>query len=197
MAQRTTRQRTRLTPDERRRGILEAALTVFGRDGYRDGSLQDVAAEAGLTVQGLLHYFPTKVDLLIATLDRWQTQATDDFSDLAEGDLREIGRAILARNLSHPGVMRLRIVITAEATSESHPAYDRMVERYADIQRVWTERVAEQIAEGRYSPDLDAEATAAAMISLLDGLQLQYLLRPEMDLLAAYDAATQSMFPAP
>ena len=193
MAEQTKQRRTRLSPEARRDQILEAALTVFGQDGFRDGSLQDVAHEAGLTQQGLLHYFPTKTDLLLATLDRWEHQASDEFGPGPEGNLIETGRAILRRNLRHVGVMRLRVVISAEATSESHPAHARMMARYRATHDFWAAHVASGIERGIYITDLHPSAVADAMIGVLDGLQLQYLLRPEMDLIAAYDAACEGL----
>lgn len=48
---------------DRRQAILEAAATVFIRDGL-NASIRDIAAEAGVTQAALYHYFPTKKDLL-------------------------------------------------------------------------------------------------------------------------------------
>ena len=64
------KQRIRLTPEERITQILDAAERVFGESGFRQGSFKDVADAVGLTLQGVLHYFGTKEDLLRATLDR-------------------------------------------------------------------------------------------------------------------------------
>ncbi|WP_430644766.1 TetR/AcrR family transcriptional regulator [Agromyces sp. GXS1127] len=188
-----TKRRTRLSAEARRTQILEAALEVFGRDGFRDGSLQDVADEAGLSQQGLLHYFPSKTELLLATLDRWQERAVDEVDSLESSDIRDLGRAILRRNLRHPGVMRLRVVISAEATSPAHPAHERMSRRYRETHAFFADHVASGVARGVYPNHLDADAVADAIVGILDGLQLQHLLRPEMDLIAAFDAACQGL----
>ena len=62
--------RQRKDPAERRSEIVDAAIDIFGRQGYRQGSLREVAAAVGLTVPGLLHYFPSKEALLAATLEQ-------------------------------------------------------------------------------------------------------------------------------
>ncbi|MGI8706849.1 MAG: TetR/AcrR family transcriptional regulator, partial [Actinomycetota bacterium] len=44
--------------------ILEAARTVFARDGYVDSRMTDIAAEAGLSTGGLYRYFDNKTEVL-------------------------------------------------------------------------------------------------------------------------------------
>lgn len=51
--------------DEQRRRILEAAVVVFSRRGYRATSMNDVAAGVGLSKPTLYHYVATKQDLLV------------------------------------------------------------------------------------------------------------------------------------
>jgi AcrR family transcriptional regulator len=49
--------------DARRRGLLEAAVTVFARYGYRKTSMEEVARVAQVSRQGLYLHFATKEDL--------------------------------------------------------------------------------------------------------------------------------------
>ncbi len=55
--------------------ILDAALEVFSRQGFRGATLDQIAAEAGLSKPNLLYYFPTKeaihVTLLSQLIDIW------------------------------------------------------------------------------------------------------------------------------
>ncbi|OAN73394.1 TetR family transcriptional regulator [Sulfitobacter sp. EhC04] len=58
-----------------RRLILEAALDVFSRHGYRGATLDQIAAEAGLSKPNILYYFDGKEDihvtLLSQLMDTW------------------------------------------------------------------------------------------------------------------------------
>lgn len=58
-----------------RKRILEAALDVFSRDGFRGATLDQIAAEAGLSKPNILYYFEGKEDihvtLLNQQLDTW------------------------------------------------------------------------------------------------------------------------------
>lgn len=56
------------TTDTRGR-VLEAALVSFGGPGYDATSLDDIAAELGMSKQTILYYFPSKAALLDAVID--------------------------------------------------------------------------------------------------------------------------------
>lgn len=76
----------RLPRAERREQILAAATRAFARNGYADTSLDDVAAEAGVTRVLLYRHFDSKADLYRALLDGACSRlaervGTDDFED--------------------------------------------------------------------------------------------------------------------
>ena len=60
----------RLRRSERREQILAAATSAFARTGYASTSLEDVAAEAGVTRVILYRHFESKADLYRSVLDR-------------------------------------------------------------------------------------------------------------------------------
>jgi AcrR family transcriptional regulator len=60
---------SRLGLDERRRQLLEAGAQVFTERAYEDVSMADIARVAGISKGLLYHYFPSKRDLFVATLE--------------------------------------------------------------------------------------------------------------------------------
>jgi AcrR family transcriptional regulator len=60
---------SRLQTDERRRQLLEAGAHVFTERSYDDASMAEVARAAGISKGLLYHYFPSKRDLFVATLE--------------------------------------------------------------------------------------------------------------------------------
>lgn len=50
--------------------ILDAALEVFSRHGYRGATLDQIAAEAGLSKPNILYYFDGKEDIHVTLLSR-------------------------------------------------------------------------------------------------------------------------------
>jgi AcrR family transcriptional regulator len=69
--------RRRLTAEERRTAILDAALTAFSQKGYHATSLEDIAGEAGVSKALIYEHFASKQELhadLIARNARELTQ---------------------------------------------------------------------------------------------------------------------------
>jgi AcrR family transcriptional regulator len=60
--------RTLLSAPDRKASILRAAATAFARTGFRDTSMEDVAAEAGITRLIVYRHFGSKEDLYRAVL---------------------------------------------------------------------------------------------------------------------------------
>jgi AcrR family transcriptional regulator len=60
---------SRLQTDERRRQLLDAGARVFTERSYEDASMAEVARAAGISKGLLYHYFPSKRDLFVATLE--------------------------------------------------------------------------------------------------------------------------------
>jgi AcrR family transcriptional regulator len=67
----------RLTAEERRTGILDAALAVFSESGYHEASIDEIAGEAGVSKALIYEHFSSKQELygeLIARNARDLTQ---------------------------------------------------------------------------------------------------------------------------
>lgn len=72
----------------RRRQLLDAAVKVMGRKGFHQMSMQDLAAEAKVSVGLIYKYFGGKEDLLLATIVRIQDAFRDQLGPVmaAAGD---------------------------------------------------------------------------------------------------------------
>ncbi|MCI2399013.1 TetR family transcriptional regulator C-terminal domain-containing protein [Aliiroseovarius subalbicans] len=93
------RPRTRI--QERNRGtILEAALEVFSRHGFRGATLDQIAKAAGLSKPNLLYYFPSKEAIHVELLSGLMTNWLEPLEALnAEGDPIEEIIAYVLRKL--------------------------------------------------------------------------------------------------
>jgi AcrR family transcriptional regulator len=56
--------------EARREQIVDTALSVFSRRGYRGATTRELARAAGITEVTLFRYFPTKEELFAAVLDK-------------------------------------------------------------------------------------------------------------------------------
>jgi len=60
----------RVSPEQRRPEVLDAAFAVFLRQGYFGASMEDIAREAGVSKPVVYACFATKDDLFVALIER-------------------------------------------------------------------------------------------------------------------------------
>jgi AcrR family transcriptional regulator len=75
----------RMSAEERREAVLEAAVTEFAVRGLAGTSTEDVARRAGISQPYLFRLFPTKKALFLALVDRCFQRIADVFT-AAAGD---------------------------------------------------------------------------------------------------------------
>jgi len=76
---------TRLSAEERRQEVLDAALIEFGERGYAGTSTEDVARRAGISQPYLFRLFGTKKELFKSVAARCFRQTLEMFQRAAEG----------------------------------------------------------------------------------------------------------------
>ncbi|MEE2041532.1 TetR/AcrR family transcriptional regulator [Nocardiopsis sp. CT-R113] len=167
----------------RREQILRTAADVFAAQGFNNTSLADIAAMLGITPAGVLHHFGSKTDLLTAVLE-----LRDDTDPAPEGS-RMLDHLVTTaeRNATRPGTTQLYAVLSAESATDQHPAQEWFRDRYTVLRREIGDAVLDRLApEHRAAastpgPDghTPAGAAAAAVIAVMDGLQVQWLLDPD------------------
>ena len=75
---------------ETRQRILEAATSLFQRDGWLSTTTRSIAIAAGIATGTLFNYFPAKEAIAAALIGEALKRASDDFStDQVEGSLLE------------------------------------------------------------------------------------------------------------
>jgi AcrR family transcriptional regulator len=164
----------------KREEILQVALDVVAEVGYRKASNREIAARVGLTQPGLMHYFGSREELYIEVLRARDERDLDEFMD---PDPTFAGfLSIIEHNIAVPGLVRLFVEFSAEATMAGHPAHDYFVERYAWARGILTGVIERAHAAGELGPTLDPKIAVDIVLAAADGLQVQWLLDPEVDM---------------
>lgn len=166
---------------EKREQILKAAIEIFGNKGSTNGTLADVAEQVGITHAGVLHHFGSKQKLLLEVL---AYRDRDDVAGLAQKHIPGGPELFLHlvrtafTNEKRPGIVQAYTVLSAESVTDEHPSRPFFEERYTTLRREVAAAFHELCAqEGVRDPDSVA-AASAAILAVMDGLQLQWLLHP-------------------
>ncbi len=172
-----------------RAAIIEAAEALFASQGFRGASLASVAEQAGLSQPGLLHHFPSKVALLLAVLENRDLE--DGKVSSARLSRRGIGilgalENLVEYNQGRPEIVRLFSVLLGEGLADTHPAHDYMVSRYERIRARILRNLSQAEECGEILPGSDLKALSAVVVAVMDGLQFQWLLDPELDMVRCY-----------
>ena len=160
----------------RRRQIVEEAYRRFAVNGYNTSSLREIAAAANVSLSSIQHYFADKEGLLVAVLEYRDQLGADPIGGADRFDRRVIARA--EENRKTPGIIALFSTLAAEAAAETHPAHQYFAERHERLRSEFTRefealRDAHDLREG-----VEPESAARLLLSLWEGVQLQWLYAP-------------------
>jgi AcrR family transcriptional regulator len=167
----------------KRAEILKAAVDIFGSKGSTNGTLADVAEQVGLTHAGVLHHFGSKQRLLLEVL------AYRDQADVAELHESHIPGGLelflhLVRtafvNETRPGIVQAYTVLSSESVTDGHPGRPYFEDRYTTLRREVSEAFAVLCEAEGVTDTSTVAAASASILAVMDGLQLQWLLHPEI-----------------
>ena len=161
-------------PVDKRRLILDAAITVFARQGFHHCRVSDVADEAGVAYGLVYHYFDSKEEMLNELfLERWQIMldAIAEIDRLGEVPARDklymVASFIIDSYRHEPDLMKVIIVeVTRAANSFGRIHLEKIREAYAGIAEI----VESARREGVFKPDISAEFAAMCFYGAIEQL---------------------------
>lgn len=178
----------------RKSEILQYASEHFAQHGFRGATLSSIADSVGLTEPGLLHYFPSKVELLqevLAYRDRTDREKYQAIIAQDAAPLLDALQDLVAANQHRPGLVQLFTVMVAESITADHPSHDFFVQRYRKIKGDLFEYLSGYFQREGLHQDVDLAQLAAVIFAVMDGLQVQWLLDPEnVNMTAAFELFT-------
>ena len=187
--------------EERRRLIVDAALELFARQGYRGTGLAAIARQAGITPSAVIHHFGSKEGLLRAVLDEHDARSAARLSHHVGAGVRGLVDALLD-NADH---MRRNVhLATLHATlqAEHLPAgpgdevHDRFLRRSRRLRQAMADILRAGVRGGELAGCPDPEAAAAEILAFQEGALVLWRLDPEtVDLRALYETYLRRLLP--
>ncbi|GII64596.1 TetR family transcriptional regulator [Sphaerisporangium krabiense] len=181
-----------MDPEERRRVVAEAVFRVVRREGLEQTSLRNVAAEAGLAIGSVRHYFAGHTELMlfamremsariIARLTVHADRLLDPSAPLSPDERRETVVRMLAELLPLDDERHAEVVVwlsfaaAARTRPELRPHADELYDGLVSL----TTRVLEGAHRaGRLHPNADIPLEARRLCALIDGLSLEAVFHP-------------------
>jgi AcrR family transcriptional regulator len=160
--------RRRLSPDDRRREVLEAAIRVLRDRGPASCRVEDITAEAGTAKGNFYRYFRTWDDLLLAVrehlLDTYREELSRRFADRTDIDWWRVLDDETDRFLA----FQLRLGGLHEAIFHGPAATAQPIEHDRSAASMLSSLLAAGIADGAFAP-VDTDITATLLFDLLHG----------------------------
>lgn len=166
----------------KREEILAAALGAVAQHGYRRTYISEIAERVGLTQAGLIYYFRTREQLYQEVIRARDEHDRVTFADAPPGI--EGFFAVIAHNQQVPGLVQLYAEFAAEAAHPDHPSHGFFLERYGYLRDALARDVEQAQVAGNLRRDLAPAEVADLLIAAADGLQVQWLLNRQVDMVA-------------
>ena len=162
---------------DKRRALLDAAISVFARKGYHSSRVSDIAEEAGVAHGLLYHYFDSKEELLETVFrETWTLmldtiKGVEDLGEPAREQLRKVAAIVLRAWRDTPDVVR---VLVREVTRSPHLQHQvlEIDQAFRALERI----IARGQALGEFRQDLNARFASFVFYGALEEMLTGWVL---------------------
>jgi len=171
--------KSRLSGEERRQQIVEAAIDLFSRKGFRGTTTREIAEAAGISEAMIFKHFATKQELYSAIIEV-KSETEELLASAAkaasrkddQGVFRSVGLKMMEQTERDPSLMRLLLFSALEGHELSDIFFESRVKR---LHEFLSSYIRTRIEEGGFRP-VDSLVAARGFI----GMTIHYLLIHEL-----------------
>jgi len=181
-------------PIDKRRNILDAAITVFARQGFHSTRVSDIADEAGVAYGLVYHYFDSKDEVLNELFtERWSLLLTaieeaDASTESPRSKLSAVAAFIVDSYQHNPELMKVIIVeVTRAANSFGRTHLPEIRRAYDSITKI----VAEGQEKGVFRRDIDPLFASMSFYGAIEQLLSGWIFEVIPATSADYDQAKE------
>ena len=181
-------------PIDKRRNILDAAITVFARQGFHSTRVSDIADEAGVAYGLVYHYFDSKDEVLNELFtERWSLLLTaieeaDASAESPRSKLAAVAAFIVDSYQHNPELMKVIIVeVTRAANSFGRTHLPEIRRAYDSITKI----VADGQEKGAFRRDIDPAFASMSFYGAIEQLLSGWIFEVIPASSADYDQAKE------
>jgi AcrR family transcriptional regulator len=178
-------------PDgDARATAVAVAIDLFRVRAFNDVTLEAVASSASIPIEAMREEFES-FDLLVVEVIRvWNQQRMAPILAIAtQQGAAAFLRQIVIANVEDPALMRLLSAVAHIAATPGHPMAPVLQSEWVRFHALVQRALTHDAAVGREPVTMEPARGAEQLIAMYEGLQLQSMLRPNMDVVEAYDRA--------
>ncbi|MEK6309883.1 MAG: hypothetical protein V4755_04175 [Curtobacterium sp.] len=171
--------------------IVRGAIRAYRLHTFDQVDAAVVAEVAGVPLDAVARVFPTWDALLLVTYDRW-TQLRGTRRSVQPSCTIEHVRMTLAEDVADPGLVRVLAGVINIAAAETGFAelFRKRFEEYVGELTAGLQRDFDSETERSVVP---ADVAATQLLAVYEGLQIQMLVRPHVDVLVEFDRAVRTL----
>lgn len=165
--------------------ICRSAVKLFSSKGYHRTTMEDIAADAGLTKGAIYWHFENKRELFrylvesrLKELDGLISAALSAKASAPE-KIQNVFRLCLEYYEKNRDFCALIKVFHAEGSVLLDKEFELWLRStYARYREMIAEAIRQGVADGSFAPGIDPEAAGAVLVAAFDGLSFQWLVDP-------------------
>ena len=163
-----------ITKDKSKKIILDAALSLFVKNGYSQTSMDDIVNLSGLSKGAIYHHYSSKKVLFLSLIDYWETFY---FKDILNKNISDCNPDDLLREISQNVVIAFKSkknIFLAELEFWSLSNYDNDVRErikllYVKLLKLFKGIVRKGINDKLYK-NLNVDVAALSIMTSLQGV---------------------------
>jgi AcrR family transcriptional regulator len=172
--------------DARRKEIIQAAYKCFFTKGFHNTTMQDIFDAANLSPGAVYNYFPSKEDLVIATVKESDTFILPQLASLStenpEKTLLNLVNFWVSLLKKLPNELnRLHMDYYSEATN-NEAIRQALLESQANIFNSLVKVFRTDQKAGAINSEHDPLSVALVMITMVSGLRMHRIVDPDIDI---------------
>jgi len=165
-------------PAEKRNLLMEVAVKEFAYKGFDNANINDIAAEAGISVGSIYNYFQTKKDLFLTCVYHGLETLEEVLNEVlhSEDEFLTKVEQIVRKIQFHSRAQKDLILLYNEMTSESNSelTWELAAEMETISSRVYSSLIEQAQREEKIREDISPRLAAFFMDNLFMVLQFSY-----------------------
>lgn len=163
-----------------KQNILVCATELITKNGIKNTTLADIAKNVGISKGTLYYHYSSKDDLICEIADIHLDVITNAVLDCvhnvnSDNSNDEIITSILDKISTIGGTGRIHMYLICEAITANDSLKERIREHYI----TWRKTLKNEIEKALNSSDKSSESLSFLLVSIVDGLVIQSLLKTE------------------